>query len=204
MDPHQQPRQPQQLQQSQQPRQITDSKVLAAMAHPLRRRLLDILKVYGPATVSTLAERTGQRGANISHHLRVLAEVGLAEEAPDLATDRRERWWRRVSTVLRWSSDDFSDDPAAAAVAEAAQSLNLDRHTSLVRAWYAADEDERARWQGSAFSTDKWLHLTPAELAELSTQVTALFEAWAERPAPDDSQSREPVLVFGYGVPGQP
>ncbi|MFC0099602.1 hypothetical protein ACFFKH_19035 [Micromonospora marina] len=29
-------------------RQVTDSRVLAALAHPLRRRLMDVLKVYGP------------------------------------------------------------------------------------------------------------------------------------------------------------
>ena len=41
-------------------RTITDSRVLAAMAHPLRRRLLDALKVDGPSTASMLANRTGQ------------------------------------------------------------------------------------------------------------------------------------------------
>ncbi len=46
--------------------------MLAAMTHPLRRRLLTLLKVDGPAMASTLAERTGQAVGNISHHLRVL------------------------------------------------------------------------------------------------------------------------------------
>lgn len=185
-------------------RQVTDSKVLAAMAHPLRRRLLDVLKVQGPGTVSMLAEHTGQRVPNVSHHLRVLAEVDLVAEAPDLARDRRERWWRLLSPSLRWSTTDFSEDPAAAAVAQAAQSLNLDRHVGLVRAWYATDAEEQTRWQDSSFSTDKWLHLTPAELAELSRQVIDLFEQWSTRPVPDDDPQREPVLLFAYGVPAQP
>ena len=93
-------------------RQVTDSRVLAAMSHPLRRRLLDVLAVYGPQPVGTLAERTGQAPANISHHMKVLRESGLVEEAPELSRDRRERWWRPVSAGLRWSGRDFDDDPA--------------------------------------------------------------------------------------------
>ena len=58
-------------------RQITDSRVLAALAHPLRRRLMDVLKVYGPCTVGMLAERTDQAPANVSHHLKVLAAADL-------------------------------------------------------------------------------------------------------------------------------
>src|SRR5262249_7902446 len=48
---------------------VTDSRVLAAMSHPLRRRLLDALAVDGPSTITTLAERTGQASGNVSHHV---------------------------------------------------------------------------------------------------------------------------------------
>jgi DNA-binding transcriptional ArsR family regulator len=185
-------------------RQIADSQVLAAMAHPLRRRLMDVLKVHGPATASLLAGRTDQAVANVSHHVRVLQSSGLIEEVPELARDKRERWWRLVSASLRWSSEDFAQDPASAAIAAAAESLNLDHHAGLVRGWFAVDEEHRAGWQDAAFSTDKWLHLTPAELAELSHQVIDLLESWATRDVPDDGQQRDPVFVFAYGVPAQP
>ncbi len=187
-----------------QPRQVTDARVLAAMAHPLRRRLMDVLKVHGPGTVSTLADHTDQRVANISHHLRVLADVGLVEDAPELARDRRERWWRLVAPSLRWSTEDFAGDPAAEAIAQAAQSLNIDRHMGQARAWFASDDERRERWGQAGFSTEKWLHLTPGELTELSRQVIALFDAWSEREVPDDQQPREPVLLFAYGVPARP
>lgn len=183
---------------------VVDSAVLAAMSHPLRRRLMDVLKVHGPATASLLAERTGQAVGNVSHHMRVLGEAGLVEVAPDLARDRRERWWRLVAPGLRWATQDFAEDPASAAVAAAAQSLNLEHHVALVRAWYAADETQRARWQDAAFSTDKWLHLTPAELKQLSDEVIGLLDRWATRQVPDDGQDREPVFLFAFGVPGQP
>lgn len=186
------------------PRRVTDSAVLAAMAHPLRRRLLDVLNVYGPGTATSLAERTGERVPNISHHLRVLAGADLVAEAPELARDRRERWWRLLSPRLRWSPEDFDDDPAGAVIAQAALSLNLDHHVGAVRAWYAADEDRRRRWADAGFSTDKWLHLSPTELADFSRQVIALFDAWATRVIPDDGEHRDPVVVFAYGVPAEP
>ncbi|MFU8872658.1 ArsR/SmtB family transcription factor [Micromonospora sp. SL4-19] len=185
-------------------RHVTDSRVLAALAHPLRRRLMDVLKVHGPSTVGLLAERTGQAPANVSHHLKVLAAAELVDEAPELARDRRERWWRLRSRAVRWSNADFDADPAARAVADAATSLNLDRHVALVRAWHAAADEAHAAWGEGPFSTDRWLHLTPEELAELGREVTELFARWAERPVPDDGRRREPVFLFAHGVPGQP
>jgi DNA-binding transcriptional ArsR family regulator len=185
-------------------RQITDSRVLAAMAHPLRRRLMDVLRVDGPATASLLSEHTGQAVGNISHHLHALAACDLIEQAPDLARDRRERWWRLVSAGTRWSSRDFGRDSAAEAVELAAASLNLDRQVGFVRAYAAADASERDWWGEGPFSTDSWLRLTPDELAELATSVIELFRQWSEREVPDDGQERRPVFAFARAVPATP
>lgn len=68
--------------------------MLAALAHPMRRHILAVLRADGPATAGLLAARTGQAVGNISHHLRTLGACGLIEEAPELARDARERWWR--------------------------------------------------------------------------------------------------------------
>ena len=69
-------------------RTLRDAAPLAALAHPFRSRIMDALKVDGPSTASMLASRTGQAVGNASHHLKVLAEAGLVEEAPELARDR--------------------------------------------------------------------------------------------------------------------
>ena len=139
----------------------------------------------------------------MSHHLRVLGESGLLEEAPELARDRRERWWRLVSQGLRWSSDDFRDDPATAAVADAAESLNLDHHVQQVRGWFAASDEDREHWRDTSFSMDRWLHLTPDELRELSEEMTELLERWHRKQQPR-AEGRRPVFLFAYGVPGRP
>jgi DNA-binding transcriptional ArsR family regulator len=186
------------------PRQITDSRVLAAYSHPLRRRLLDALSVDDAATASMLAEATGQAVGNVSHHLKVLAAAQLIEEAPELARDRRERWWRRTSRGLRWSSEDFHGDPAAEAIAEAALSLNLARQFEIVRRWYAASDDERAAWPTGPFSTGSWLKLTDGELAALSEELIALLDRYDRLGEADDGVRREPVFVFANGAPGRP
>ena len=184
--------------------QITDSRVLAAMAHPLRRRLLNLLRVDGPSTASALSGRTGQAVGNISHHLRSLASAGLIEEAPEMARDRRERWWRRTAWAVSWSSADFAGDEATEAIVRAAESLNLDTQLGLLRAWAAAPDGERARWPKGPFSFDSWLRLDDDELAEFSAQLLALIRRWADRETPEDGRDRGPVFVFAHGIPARP
>lgn len=185
-------------------RVVTDSKVLVAMAHPLRRRVMDILRVEGPATASMLAERTGQAVANISHHVRVLAEAELVEPAPELARDRRERWWRRASESLRWSNASFGDDPSADAIVGAAVSLGLEHQTAKVREWWAQRETSEHEWVDAAFSADSWMRLTSAELAELCAEVVALFGRFREREDSGDGAERRTVFAFAHGVPASP
>jgi DNA-binding transcriptional ArsR family regulator len=182
----------------------TEDRVLTAMSHPLRRRLLDILKVYGPATASALAERSGQGVGNISHHIRILAEAGLVEEAPELARDRRERWWRRAVQTITWHSGDASLDPAAEAIELAAVSANLERQVQLVRDWLGASDDERAAWPEGPFSIDAWLRVTPAELTAFGAELMAVVHRWSEREIADDGQHRDTVFTFARAAPGRP
>jgi DNA-binding transcriptional ArsR family regulator len=190
---------------------ITDSRVLAAMSHPARRRLIDALTVDGPSTASMLAARTGQAVGNASHHLKVLAQASLIEEAPALARDRRERWWRVSAASRRWSSTDFAEDPVSEAVAGAAESLNLEHQVGKVRAWHAQRDSADREWTDAAFSSDAWLRLTPAELRQLSGELGDLLRRWRDRPLPADAgqeleggDRRRPVFVFARGVPAEP
>jgi DNA-binding transcriptional ArsR family regulator len=180
--------------------EIRDSQVLAAMSHPLRRRLLDLLKLDGPATASVLAEKTGQAIGNISHHLKVLATSELVEEAPELARDRRERWWRRVSQGFRWDAADFPDDP----IATAAEFLSLDHQTAVARQWLADREGYPETWRNAAFSTDTWVRLSVAELDELNTRISGLIAEYSRRVLPDDGVERRPVFFAARASLGNP
>lgn len=186
------------------PRQITDSRVLAALAHPLRRRLMDALAVDGPATASMLAELTGQAVGNISHHLHTLAASELIVEAPELAKDRRERWWRQASAGFRWTSSDFADDSTGEAIARAASSLNLERQVQHVRDWASAGSEDRAWWREGPFATGTWMHLTAPELEQLGREVIELLDRWGKRELPDDGAERRTVFAFAHGIPARP
>jgi DNA-binding transcriptional ArsR family regulator len=196
-------------------RQVTDYRVLAALAHPLRRRLLDVLRVDGPCTASMLAERTDQAVGNISHHIKVLATHGLVEPAPELARDRRERWWRSAATALRWSTTDFADDPAAEAASLAASALGLQRQLDLTTSWLQNDPADTATWRGAAFNTDTWLRLTPSELGRLGEELLELVDRYRDREGDSadsadsgedaiDAADRRAVFFLARGFPARP
>ena len=191
---------------------LTEAKALSAMAHPLRSRILDALSVHGPSTASALAGRLDEAVGNISHHLKVLARAHLIDEAPELARDRRERWWRLSSPSMRWSTAEMTD-PAAVDAALAAERLQLTRQLERTRAWL--DTRERGEpWEDTAFALQRWLRLSPEELRELSEELLAVLDRWGARSSGDPSApaspgdgeppERESVLVFARGFPAQP
>ena len=122
-------------------RTITDARALAAMANPHRSRILDVLAVDGPSTASAIAGRIDMAVGSASHHLKVLCEAGLVEEAPELAKDRRERWWRLVSQSTRWARTDFAEDAGAVNAALAAESVTLRRQFEHAQDWLANSGD---------------------------------------------------------------
>ena len=46
-----------------------------------------------------------------SYHLRQLASHGFIEEAPELAEDGKQRWWRASHERTSWSTVEFLDTP---------------------------------------------------------------------------------------------
>jgi DNA-binding transcriptional ArsR family regulator len=177
---------------------------IAAMAHPVRRRLLDLLSAYGPATVGTLAEQTELRVGSVSHHLKMLARTGLIEEASELARDRRESWWRIVRASWSWSVVDFDDDPAGRVVAEAAEREQLRGCVESVQAWFDERTDYDRAWREAAFSNTSRLNVTVEEFAELGRRIGDLMQEFADSIDPADGQDRQSVFAFSYVVPVAP
>ncbi|MFG1639030.1 ArsR/SmtB family transcription factor [Amycolatopsis sp. NPDC049252] len=181
-------------------REIRDSKVLAAMSHPLRRRLLELLHLDGPATASMLAAKTDQAVGNVSHHMKVLSAAKLVEVAPELARDQRERWWRRSAKTLRWAAESFPGDP----IAEAAEVLVLDHQVAIARDWIAQRETYPEQWQGGPFSIDTWVRLSRAEMDELNARVLLLISEFEDRVEPGDGVERRPVFFAARASLGRP
>lgn len=187
-------------------RRVTDAAVLAALANPARARILDILWVEGPATASMLAARTSTAVGSTSHHLGVLAAAGLVVAAPELAKDRRERWWRPATAGFSWSSGDFAHDPVAASAEAAAAHQSLQRQFERARDWLATpvEDDAAQRWSDAAYATQTWLTLTPDELRQVAEEVQAVLARWFGRTIAEDGAERQTVLAFSRGFPCRP
>ena len=140
---------------------LRDAAPLAALAHPFRSRIMDALKVDGPSTASMLAARTGQAVGNASHHLKVLAAAGLVKEAPELARDRRERWWRLVSAAPGGAGGTSSTRPPSPRRRRPRRWVPR-RQQERLHDWMG-NADTDPEWEDAAFATQNWLKLSPAD-----------------------------------------
>lgn len=157
--------------------EITSPELLRAYAHPTRIRLLDVLRVDGPASVSMLSDRIDEAVGSISHHLKILSRAGLIDEAPEKARDRRESWWKIRPLRTTWDRTRMAG--AAAQAALQAEELNLARQTELFGAAMHAPLDDP--FTGAGFASTSWLHLTAEELSTLGQQIQAVVDPWVER-----------------------
>ena len=190
---------------------ITDPDVVKALAHPLRRQIYRLLTQLGPATVTMLAEHTGADPGQLSFHLRELAKRGFITEAPELARDRRERWWRAERGSWSWSSEDFTD-PAAHAIADTTKRLMVAEEFDRLRAYEALKDTVGADWVNAALSSEYNFRLRPDELRELAAELHQLLLRWSVvgridppvRPEDRPDDGREHVFLFLHAFPEKP
>lgn len=160
---------------------LTDPAVMRVLAHPTRLTLLGELRSEGPASVGALSRALDEAPGSVSYHLSRLVDTGLVEEAPELARDRRERWWRAVHRFTTVGPVDSLGDPERHAASTALR-------REFARRWGAVLEqhlDDEASLPpelvGAATTGDRLLRLTAAELRELSAEVEALADRWQAR-----------------------
>jgi DNA-binding transcriptional ArsR family regulator len=177
-------------------REITNPKMLRAMAHPLRLKMLNELAVHGPATATALAEKLGDSAANCSWHLRQLAKFGFVE---DLPAPGRNRPWRWIPIGNRWHD---STPEVAQAAAQLTATL-LDYELAQRNAWDANEPGEPREWREAAFTMQSATWLTAQELAEVNAKVSELLLMRMDRlvePATRPPDSR-PVRFIAWGIP---
>src|SRR6478735_5739599 len=96
-----------------------DPRILRAVAHPTRNRILSELSAAGSLRAVDIALRLDVPANQASFHLRQLAKYGLVEEAPDEARDKRDRVWRMVAEDgISFRSKDMLAQPGGAAAME--------------------------------------------------------------------------------------
>ncbi|MFC5636820.1 ArsR/SmtB family transcription factor [Streptomyces bullii] len=176
-----------------------DSAALKALTHPLRIRLLGLLRQDGPATASELAVRTGESSASASYHLRVLAKYGFITEAEH--RDGRERRWRAVHAVTSWSNEAMETSVTGRAYVSLSRRRQIE-HLEESLARYEADlaagrldQD----WVEPSGINDFVPRLTPESLTELWDLFSGKLAELTARDA-EDPRAERVVLVWA-GLP---
>ena len=177
---------------------LTDPKALRAYAHPVRMRLIGLLRTRGPLTATQAARLTGESSGTCSFHLRQLAKYGLVEEA-DGGTGR-ERPWR--ATTMYTSIEDDAGDPAAAAAGALVRSVVADMYFERVGRWLDRRGQEPAQWRDAALFGDRFIYLTAGELAELGDKIEELIDVYVRRLVRPEERPRDArevsMLLFAF------
>jgi Helix-turn-helix domain len=180
-------------------RWVEDVPTARALAHPLRWRLLGILRTAGPATAAQLAARVGQSAANCSWHLRLLHRYGFV--APQVTTSRRDRPWRAEEVALVFAG---AEGGLPADEREALLTVFHEHEIAVFRSWWrTAREREPQPWREAAFSQLSVVWITADELDRLGTAIGDTIVAFTgdrSRPAARPRGARQ-ARVFAWAVP---
>lgn len=159
--------------------ELTDPATMRVLAHPTRLRLLGELRVNGPASVGTLCLAVDEAPGSVSYHLSRLADVGLVEQAPELAPNRRQRWWRAVHEMTITHAVADRDDPERAAAGTALRRTFVRELAKVHDAHLANEHTLPVEWVRASTSGDRFMHLTVDELAQLSAELEEFWSRWA-------------------------
>ncbi|MER5785649.1 helix-turn-helix domain-containing protein [Streptomyces mobaraensis] len=151
---------------------VLDAKGLRALAHPLRVRLVGLLRTHGPSTATRLAQDLGVGSGVTSYHLRQLAAAGFVAEDGERG-NARERWWRAVHERT-WLRDRglYDEEPEAAA---AFLGSVVGMHALHTQVAIGRAPSMPRPWRDVLETSDWLLRLTPEETAELSAELRAVL-----------------------------
>ncbi|GAA1961717.1 ArsR/SmtB family transcription factor [Agromyces allii] len=157
---------------------VQDAGSMRALAHPLRLRILGLLRVGGPHSVGMLVEATGAASGSISYHLGTLAKHGFVVPAPERERDGRERWWKSAHEMTTWHPEQYSGDPERREASEAMRRTVLESyHRELLDA-LDAELSLEPEWVEASDSSDGAARLTLDEMRELAADLSAVHDKW--------------------------
>ncbi|GAA0377135.1 helix-turn-helix domain-containing protein [Streptomyces olivoreticuli] len=175
------------------PTRRIDARSLRGLAHPLRMRIFELLRLDGPATATGLSGRLGENTGTVSWHLRHLAEHGFIEEETGRGT-RRERWWRTAGVANELNTTDFRDDPDTRGALSVYLHELVRQYTGRVTNYLSEDWDDSWR---SAGTISDWsdLRMTPDQLAVLNAELMAVIARHTPAPGAEPDPDALPVVV---------
>lgn len=161
--------------------------VLKALANPLRRQVWNEVSQLRFARAADLVDRLDTPANTLSFHLRVLADAGLIEEAPEKARDRRDRVWKPTRGALSLGSPEnpVADEALGSAVLSGTVGDQL-QLISRVAAWaptYVSGEDPVERGTLAGYT----LRLTRERFTDLLDRIDELIDQYRD----DDVEAPE-------------
>jgi len=166
---------------------VHDPKILRAIAHPVRNRILTELTASGSMRAADLARELDIPANQASFHLRQLAKYGLVEEDPEAARDKRDRVWRPTSEHgLMVRLDDLEQQPGGrAASAVFRQNAASWGHAVVDAAYHGPRDPETLRTVNESA-----VRLTQEEAGQLAEELDAVIATWTKRTRGRDPDRR--------------
>ena len=169
-----------------------DPRVLRAIAHPVRVRILHELNATGPSRAADVAADLDIPANQASFHLRQLAKYGLVVEAPEEARDRRDRVWKVVSeSGIQLELSEMEKVPGGPAAVDVWSETSRRFSHAVVDAIYASARAEDSFGHLSQGA----LRLTKDEARELADELTAVVRRWSTRTRGRDPERQTYLLM---------
>lgn len=166
------------------------SAMLKAYAHPLRRQMIRLFSRREHLRAADVAADLDVPANSASFHLRVLADAGLIEEAPEHARDRRDRVWksRRGSFNVGGPEHPVPDEALGTAMVRSVADDHQDM-LSRVIAWTPEYLSGRATEVRAHFS-QRMVRLTEAEFEAVMERVQEVVTEAVDAHDKDDPAGR--------------
>src|SRR4051812_31537044 len=164
---------------------VLDATSLKALAHPLRVRLLGLLRIDGPSTATALGAKVGESSGTTSYHLRQLATADLVVEDTERG-NARERWWRAAQDSTELHGDKWIDDPEMKPALDAYMSAVVTSYAARAQAFLDSSDSWPRRWQRAAEMSDYNLSLTAAEAQRLNDAIRDVIVSFQREPRKGD------------------
>ena len=157
-----------------------DARSLRGLAHPLRVRLLGLLREHGPATASGLARAVGESSGVTSYHLRQLEAYGFVVDDDTPRESRRERWWRaahRTTVLETLGSDDLETTMLVDEYLRSIAHAYADRLLRFADGLPTLRATLGGAWEDAADLSDWAVVVTAEQAHELDRAIHALIDA---------------------------
>ncbi len=175
---------------------------LRALSHPVRLRMLGLLRSEGPATATMLADRLDLNTGATSYHLRQLAQHGFIEEDTERG-NARDRWWRAAHASTRTEFRGDADDSDVEAYLTTVALLYADRMRAAVAEMAFLPE----QWRTVGTLSDWELRLTPSQAEALVARIARVVEETSEVAEGDEADAGDAaafvVNLNAFPRPGQ-